>query len=150
MDQIDQDEWNLISATAASKTTSLPLYELPQSVDFALQTQLAEAHRLVGAAIAHDEMAVLGFRLSAESNVIREAADKDVKFFPYAWRADFGAAMTVSVKTREPTARVFFWKVVRCPTFNGSRQIPVRLLRRQHSCSLLQSGLWRAFEDGSR
>src|SRR4029077_13991851 len=84
-----------------SKTTSLPLYELPQSVDLALQTQLAEAHRLVGAAIVAYETAVLGFRLSAESRIIREVADKDVKFLPYAWCLDFGAAMTVSVKTRE-------------------------------------------------
>ena len=148
---MDQDGRYLISAVAASKTTSLPLYELPQSVDFALQTQLAEAHRLVGAAIVAHEMAVLGFRLSAESRSIRGVADNDMKFFPYAWRAEFGAAATVSVKTRELEAeRCFSGKWFGCPTFYGSRQIPVRLLRRQQSCSLLRIGLWRAFEDGSR
>jgi hypothetical protein len=108
MDQMDQDGRDLMSAAAASKTTSLPLYELPQSVDFALQTQLAEAHRLVGAAIVAYETAVLGFRLSAESRFIREVADKDVKFLPYAWCLDFGAAMTVSVRgTSELNLPVF-------------------------------------------
>jgi hypothetical protein len=90
----------LIAATWSAKTTWLQLESLPESVNTALQARLAAAHRLDGAAIADGEMAVLGFRLFPESRFIREVADKDMTFLPYAWCLEFGAAMTVSVYAR--------------------------------------------------
>jgi hypothetical protein len=94
--QLPSAAQDVIAATWAAKTTSLQLESLPESVNTALQARLAAAHRLDGAAIADGEMAVLGFRLPPESRFVLDLADEEMKFFPFAWCLEFGAAMTVS------------------------------------------------------
>ena len=101
---MDKNEHDLISTALASKTTWLPLNDLPQSANLALQAQLIEAHRLVGATIVDGEMAVLAFRLSQESRFILNLADKEMKFLPYAWCLGFGAAMSVSAYSRRESS----------------------------------------------